>query len=149
MVRERMLSDEQWERIKAHVPRRPPSRKGGRPRADDRACLEGILWILKTGARWKDLPPEYPSPSTCWRRLVQWEADGTLKAIWRAFLETLDEARILSWREVFMDATFTPAKKGASMSAKPSGARDRSFWYWPMARVFLWEAIPRLPRPRR
>ena len=50
------LTDDQWERVKPHLP--PPVRagKGGRSRADDRACLEGILWVLRSGARWKDLP---------------------------------------------------------------------------------------------
>ena len=42
---------------------------GGRPPAPDRKVLEGILWILRSGARWQDLPEEFPSPSTCWRRL--------------------------------------------------------------------------------
>jgi len=45
----------------------------GRPRANDRKVLEGILWILRSGARWQDLPEEFPSPVTCWRRLWDWE----------------------------------------------------------------------------
>ncbi|MCA1961888.1 MAG: transposase [Desulfomonile sp.] len=68
-VRKPMLTDEQWEKIRPLIPPRPPRPKGGRPPADDRACLEGILWILKTGAGRQDLPAEYPDSSTCWRRL--------------------------------------------------------------------------------
>ena len=67
------LTDAQWALVEPHLPKRKPSAKGGRPPADDRACFEGVLWILRTGARWKDLPKEYPSPATCWRRLAQWE----------------------------------------------------------------------------
>ena len=59
----------QWAKIEPLLPRLPRTRKGGRPWAGNRAVIDGILWVLKTGARWCDLPAEYPSPSTCWRRL--------------------------------------------------------------------------------
>jgi len=58
--REVLLSDEQWEKVKTFIPEVERTRHGGRPRADDRACLEGILWVLRSGARWKDLPDWYP-----------------------------------------------------------------------------------------
>jgi len=148
-VRKPMLTDDQWEKIQPLIPPPPPKPKGGRPPADDRECLEGILWILKTGARWQDLPSEYPSSSTCWRRLRDWHEAGVFKEMWRAFLSELDDAGILDWEESFVDATFIPAKKGARQSEKPRGARERSTWWWSTARVFLWEAIPRLPRRLR
>ena len=148
-IRKPMLTDEQWEKIRPLIPPRPPRPKGGRPPADDRACLEGILWVLKTGARWRDLPAEYPDPSTCWRRLRDWHEAGVLKDMWRAFLSELDERGILDWEESFVDATFIPAKKGARLSEKRREARERSTWWWSMARVFLWEAIPTLPRQLR
>ncbi|WP_158545329.1 transposase [Bremerella cremea] len=44
--------------------------------ADDRACFEGILWVLRSGACRKDLPDWCPSPSTCWRRLAEWKEAG-------------------------------------------------------------------------
>lgn len=148
-MRKPMLTDEQWEKIRPLIPPRPPRPKGGRPPADDRACLEGILWILKTGARWRDLPAEYPDSSTCWRRLRDWHGAGVLKDMWRAFLSELDDEGILDWEESFVDATFIPAKKGAQQSERRRGAREQSIWWWSMARVFLWEAIPTLPRPLR
>jgi transposase len=52
MSRPRMLEDWQWDKIKPYLPVKLASRKGGRPRVGDRECLEGILWVLKTGARW-------------------------------------------------------------------------------------------------
>ena len=148
-VRKPMLTDEQWEKIRPLIPPRPPRPKGGRPPADDRDCLEGILWVLKTGARWRDLPAEYPDSSTCWRRLKDWHEAGGFKDMWRAFLSELDEEGVLDWEESFVDATFIPAKKGARPSRKQREARERSTWWWSMARVFLWEAIPTLPRPLR
>ena len=57
----RLLTEAQWEKIQRLLPRRPPHPRGGRPRADDRPVLEGILWILRSGARWQDLPEEFPS----------------------------------------------------------------------------------------
>ena len=68
-----MLTDRQWEKIRPLLPRLRGGPKGGRPWADDRAVLTGILWVLKTGARWRDLPAAYPSHATCWRRLGMYE----------------------------------------------------------------------------
>jgi len=69
--------------------------------------------------------------------------------MWRAFLSELDAKGILDWEESFVDATFIPAKKGARQSEKRREVRERSTWWWSMAKVFLWEAIPTLPRPLR
>src|SRR5215469_13372093 len=72
--RQKLLSDEQWQLVEPLLPQPKRRRDGrGRPWATNRACLEGILWILQTGAAWRFLPDEFPSPSTCWRRLKHWE----------------------------------------------------------------------------
>ncbi|MFN4260786.1 MAG: transposase [Gemmataceae bacterium] len=60
----RVLTDEQWRRIAPYLPQHPPSPKGGRPRADDRECLEGLLWLLRSGARWQDIPVELLADAT-------------------------------------------------------------------------------------
>ncbi len=144
------LTDRQWEKIKPHLPRPNKSRRGGRPPADNRACFEGILWILRSGARWKDLPREFPSSSTCWRRLNDWEEAGIWLKIWRIFLGELDEQGRLSWEETFADGSFAPAKKGARVSEKPNVERVQSGWWWQAAKVFLWEYNwPVRPRTRR
>jgi len=141
------LTDEQWSKIEPLIPKRKPSKKGGRRRVEDRRCFEGILWVLRSGARWKDLPPQYPSPATCWRRLQEWEDAGIWLDLWRKFLGELDEKGILSWDETFSDGTFSPAKKGAPTSAKPSAERVQSSWWWQTAGVYLWEfALPQRPR---
>jgi transposase len=140
------LCEAQWQRI---GPLLPKSKSRGRPWADNRRVLEGILWVLKTGARWRDLPREYPSASTCWRRLKQWEEKEVWLKVWRQFLSELDRRGRLDWSESFLDGSFAPAKKGASASAKPSGAKARSGWWWSTARVFLWEANWSRPARRR
>ncbi len=74
-----LLSDELWEVIQPVLPEWAPSPKGGQPRLDDRKALTGILFVLKTGIPWEDLPCEMGCGCgmTCWRRLRDWQADGT------------------------------------------------------------------------
>ena len=138
--RQKLLSDEQWELIGPLFPE-PRRRKDnrGRPWAENRACLEGILWVLQTGAARRFLPDEYPSPSTCWRRLKQWEEEGVWLTAWRTLLGALDAEGLLKWDEAFLDGSFAPAKKGAMRSAKPSAAKAQSGWYWEAVKLFRWE----------
>ena len=119
----RSLTDEQWQRLAPHLPRHPPSPKGGRPRADDRACLAGILWLLRTGARWQDIPVDLPSGSTCWRRLQEWATEGVLEELQAVLIDELDGLGKLDFAELLADATFIRAKKGATTSAKPGLAK--------------------------
>ena len=136
----KFLTDEQWARIAPLLPSERPGFKGGRPRRRNREVLEGILWIRRTGARWRDLPQRYPSPSTCWRSLKRWDEEDLWLQIWRTFLSQLEAGGLLDWEEAFIDASFAPAKKGAPDSGKPNEARARSGWWWSTARIFLWEA---------
>jgi transposase len=119
----RVLTDEQWRRIAPHLPQHPPSPKGGRPRAEDRECLEGLLWLLRTGARWQDIPVDLPSGSTCWRRLQEWAGEGILQHIQALLLDELVELGKVDFDELLADATFIRAKKGGSTSVKPRLAR--------------------------
>ena len=135
-----LLSDSQWQKIEPLLPKLK-RRKRGRPLKHNRQVFEGILWVLKTGARWRDLPRDFGvSPSVCWKRLRRWEEQGVWLRLWRAFLWELDEGGKLDWQETFLDGSFASAKKGATELAKPSAARARSGWWWSTARVFLWEA---------
>ena len=143
------ISDAQWRHIEKLLPPPKASPRGGPKPIDNRRCFEGILWVLRSGARWKDLPDRYPSPSTCWRRLRDWEEQNAWLRAWRALLHELNEKQYLDWEECFTDASFSPAKKGAPVLAKPSVERVRSGWWWQTARVFLWECPWRRRRPRR
>jgi transposase len=67
------LRDDHWELI---APLLPSHKKRVRPRADNQGTLNGILWVLCSGARCKDLPHQYGSPSTCHRRLQEWHTRG-------------------------------------------------------------------------
>jgi transposase len=119
----RVLTDDQWGRIAPLLPPHRPSANGGRPWAADRECLEGILWLLRSGARWRDIPIDLPSGSTCWRRLRDWAGEGVLPDIHAVLIEDLDAAGALDLAELLADATFIRAKKGATRSGKPRSAR--------------------------
>ena len=134
-----LLTEAQWQKIAPLLPKPPKQRQGGRPWIENRRVLEAILWILRSGARWQDMPEKFPHPSTCWRRLRDWEQRGVWLNIWRTFLSELNQRQQLKWSESFLDGSFAPAKKGAAESGKPSGARGRSGWWWSTAAVFLWE----------
>ncbi len=77
MARHR-LTDEQWECIADVF---PPRARTGRPPSDRRNILEGILWILRTGAPWRDLPEEFGPWATVWDLFDKWNGDGTLNEI--------------------------------------------------------------------
>ena len=119
------LTDEQWSKLEPLLPPPSQSSKGGQICAPNRACLEGILWILRSGARWKDMPERFPSGSTCWRRMNEWHEQDVWIDIWHTFLGMLDAQGRLDWEEVFADGTFSPAKKEVHASAKPNAAREQ------------------------
>lgn len=139
------LSDDQWSLISDLFPDRPVGPRGGRPRVSNRACFEGILWVLRSGARWKDLPSEYPSYVTCWRRLVRWTDEGIWDIALTRLLKALESDKRIDWEESFADATFASAKKGAIASARPDGARVPSSWCLPTVTVFHLPSTLSLP----
>ena len=132
------LSDQAWHKIQ---PLLPPERNGkrGRPYKDHRTVINGILWIARTGAPWRDLPERYGSCKTCHDRLAKWQKDG----IWRTVLQALqgqaDVAGEVLWDECAIDSTsvkahphgelrspqnaagakHAPAKKGALARPRP------------------------------
>jgi transposase len=79
------LTDEQWVRLKPLLPPQRPTT--GRPANDHRTVLNGILWILRTGAPWRDLPERYGSWNTIASRYRRWRLAG----IWDTVLRTLQE----------------------------------------------------------
>ena len=132
------LTDAQWAIISPLLPL--PSRRSdgkGRPRRNNREVLNGILWILRSGARWKGLPDCFPPYQTCHRRFSQWAKDGTLRHVLEALAQDLQERGELDLSECFIDGTFSVAKKGDGALEKPSGARAASSWRWQTYMVFL------------
>ena len=145
MARREELTDEQWEIVEPLIPEPPKRDDGkGRPRREDRDTLNGILWILRSGARWQDMPSRFPPYQTCHRRFQEWARSGVLRQIVEALAEDLRSRGKLDLAECFIDATFVVAKKGALPLARPSGARVRSSWQWQTALALLSPCTRRL-----
>ncbi len=131
------LTEEQWNFVEPLIPKPRRRRDGrGRPWRDPRDVLDGVLWILRTGAPWKDLPPRYPLYQTGHRRFQQWCRDGTLHRVLHALAEHLHKRGGLDLTEAFIDGTFVGAKKGALPSGRPSAARGPRSWQWQTGMVF-------------
>ena len=133
------LTDEQWAILEPLIPEeeRQVNRKRGRPWRDPREVLNGILWILRTGAPWQDLPERYPPYQTCHRRFQRWVREGLMEAMLSTLAQDLKERGGLDVSECFVDGTFVVAKKGAMGWERPSGAKVRRSWQWQTALVFL------------
>ncbi|SRR6266511_609377 len=133
--------------MRGHLPQPKASARGGRPRVEDRRGVEGILWILWTGAQWSELPKRYGSPSTCWRRLKHWEETGILLNLWRAFLAQLNDQEKLRWDECFADGSCIPAKKGGAKVRTTKGGKGTKWMVLVDGAVLRWEhAWRRHPR---
>jgi transposase len=115
----RDLTDEQWDFIGPCLPeltRRKDGRE--RPWREKSALLNGILWILRTGAPWADLPNRYPSYQTCHRRFQQWVRSGVLRSVLEVLAQALHDEGDLDLQEAFIDGSFAPAKQGGARVGK-------------------------------
>src|SRR5476649_768770 len=78
----RDMSDEEWQMVAPLLPElRPRSELRGRPLANTRSVLNGVLWVMYSGATWSAMPRKYPSYQTCHRRFKTWYASGVLKRV--------------------------------------------------------------------
>jgi transposase len=115
------LNDAQWEAIKWAIPSVPRGR--GRPPADDRTTLDAVLYALMTGIEWSELPDEFGSHVTAWRRYKQWVESGAWIKIWRVYVATLqpgaeggDTEVFIAWLRKFFDGRFIPLKPGTRVT---------------------------------
>lgn len=118
MPRRHELSEKQWRKIRKHL---PPQSKTGRPRADDRKTLNGILYVLRTGCQWHFMPEYYGSYKTCHRRLKQWQEQGHWEKLFQHLLGELDSHAKLDLTVTYLDASKKLAKKGDPWLVRLSG----------------------------
>lgn len=133
------LSDQAWQRIEAYIPQNE-GRRGGRYR-EHRPILNGILWIMRTGAPWRDLPERYGPWQTCYDRLARWKRKGT----WERLLQSLQKeagalGQHVAWEGCAADSTSikvhphaagarkAPAKKGAVALVRRRVIRKPKVW---------------------
>src|SRR3954451_10738562 len=121
-----VVSDALWERVAAVLPAVPARRGRGRPRVSDRACLEGVLYVARSGQPWHRVPPKqgFAHGKTCWRRLDEWTRLG----VWSVILEAVlaDGVGQLDLDRVLVDATTVSAKKGARKRARARSIEGRT-----------------------
>ena len=116
MARE-LVPDELWKRIEPLLPAHPARPKGGRRRLSDRKVLTGIVFVLKTGIAWEDLPREMGCGSgmTCWRRMHEWTSRGVWLFVLQHLHQWLGEAGRIDWERASVDSSLVPAKRGGKI----------------------------------
>jgi len=109
-----LVCDELWNQIQPLLPQHLRDPRGGAPRAADRLCLEGIVYVLKTGCQWQMLPPGplWPSGSTCWRRFREWSRAGVWPQLHRRLLNVLGRAGQIDLSVAVVDSASVRAVKG-------------------------------------
>jgi transposase len=128
LVAAKLLDDRLWEIIEALLPRHKRRfRYPGRKRTDDRRCLTGILFVLRTGIPWEYLPLEMGCGSgvTCWRRLRDWQEAGVWHELHRVLLEHLNQAAAIDWERAVVDSTHVRAV-GAGGKKRPKSRGSQS-----------------------
>jgi transposase len=117
------LTDVQWAVLEPTFRPRRRLDGRGRPWTDSRAVMNGVLWVLRTGAPWHDLPSRYPPYQTCHRRFQLWQRSGRLDRLLQRLAEDLRDRGKIDLSEAFVDATFASAKKGALKSVQRAVAK--------------------------
>ncbi|EPG51235.1 transposase, IS4/5 family [Leptospira kirschneri serovar Cynopteri str. 3522 CT] len=119
------LTDEQCNILEPLFIEPAPRKDGkGRLRCDTRLILNGILWILRRGAQWNDLPERYPSYQTCHRRFQEWNRNGTMRNILRSLAQDLKERGEIDIEESFIDGDIRSCKKRGPKVGKTKRGKD-------------------------
>ena len=121
MVGRGELTDQAWEQI---APLLPPNGRRGQQWAEHRRVINGILWKLRTGAPWRDVPTRYGPWKTCYERVVRWRRDGTWDRLLAHAQTKADAGGELIW-EVSIDSTTVRAHQHAAGARKKGAARAR------------------------
>jgi transposase len=110
----KLIDDELWALIAPLLPEPARRSRRGRPRISDRSALTGIVFVLRTGIPWEDLPQELGcSGMTCWNRLRDWQRSGVWQSVHQLLLERLQRAGAIDWSRASVDSGHAPAKRGA------------------------------------
>lgn len=116
------LTDAQWTALQPHLPSSP---KRGHPYSDHRRVINGILWRIKLGTPWRDIPQQYGPWRTCHDRLARWERDGTWLRILQALQGIADANRGIDWDGAAIDSTHLRAHRSAVGARKQAAQFDQ------------------------
>ena len=133
------LSDEAWAAVEPHLPKGQP----GKPRVDDRVVISGILHVLKTGCRWRDVPADYGPPTTIYNRYHRWAQ----RRIWQRIFERMAAAGAVP-EGLSLDSTHVKAHRSAHGSKRGHGRkRSVSLAVEERAKSMLWPMLKAGPSP--
>jgi len=105
------LTDKQFKLIEPLIKKR--RKKTGRPPAALQEIVNGMLYVLSTGCRWRDLPHDYGvSYVTCYRYFIDWVKNGTFKRVFKELKYQANKKNLLHWRNAYLDASVVKSKKG-------------------------------------
>jgi transposase len=116
-----ILTDEQWERLRTVLPPQKPTT--GHPAKDHRLVVNGILWILRTGAPWRDLPTDYGPWQTCSTRFYRWVKAGVWDQVLAELQQQADAGGHLDWHLHHVDGTIIRAHQHAAGARKKGTLR--------------------------
>ena len=119
------LRDDQWERLISFVPGGRKGRRG--PRSNNRRFIDALLWMARSGGRWRDLPERFGSYQTVKRRYYRWIENGTIERIFQALASEAD----FEWIQI--DATIIRAHKHAAGAPLKRGMLHPRDWVVPRA----------------
>jgi transposase len=118
----RDMTDEEWQMVAPLLPElRPRSELRGRPLANTRAVLNGVLWVMYSGASWSTLPRKYPSYQTCHRRFKSWHDSGVLSRVMMQLFGTASEGLYT----LMTSRMRTPVETSDTATAVTDGAQKR------------------------
>ena len=116
IIRRYELTDAEWERLQPYFPERQMGDKG-RPKREPREMLNGIFWIARSGAAWRDLPERYGPWQTVYKRFKEWSESGLIEKIFHELGEDAD------LQDISIDSTYIKAHK-ASAGAERGGSQN-------------------------
>lgn len=122
------LTDRQWEMIADLMP--TPSRRGGRPWRDHRQVLNGIMWILHTGAQWREMPERYGPWKSIYGRFRRWQRSGLFDRLLKRLQVRLDKEGRIDWDLFCIDGTSIRASRSAAGAGKKGANRNPRITHW-------------------
>ena len=123
------VPDELWDEIEPILAEYDPPKKTGRKRIDARRALDAIIFRMRSGCQWNQLPKEFPDDSSVHRTLQRWVERGVLDRIWARLVEACDELGGVNWEWQAADTAMGKARLGGmqAVRTRPIGARpDRN-----------------------
>jgi transposase len=117
------LTNDEWARLQPLLPPQKP--KTGRPAQDHRRVINGMLWVARTGAPWRDLPERYGAVGTVSSRFYRWRTAGIWDRIWATLQQQADAAGQLDWQLHYIDGSIVRAHQHAAGAKKGTPIQKR------------------------